>query len=82
MDGSSSLERGKIQVARVGLARALVVLPLLHHGVILVEAGIGILDDKGIFELDRGRSQETFTWLMLLCRLLLLLCLKSLSGRK
>ena len=72
---------GKVQVALVGgLARASMILSLLHHGIVLIEARISVLDNKGVLQLNGGRGQKTFTGLVLFGGFLVLLSLESLGG--
>ncbi len=70
MTGSvaQSVLRCKLDIARAcQLAWASMrALPLLHHGVVLIETGISVLYDKSILHLDGGRGKQLFTWLSFL----------------
>jgi hypothetical protein len=75
VDGGTALKWGKVNISWHRFAWALMILSLLHHSIILIEACIGILDNESILKLDRGGSQKALARLVLLGRLLLLLCL-------
>jgi hypothetical protein len=48
----TSMKRSKVKVTRVRLSWALLILPLLHHVIVLVEACVSILNNESVLQLN------------------------------